>query len=115
MGGVCRACLHFFFIDRQSVRELRITRILKDAVFQGRNVLGPNEQSVEFFPRRGGISSHTCLFLAPTSSPPPPKLRCFRGGQGSLYPGLRQGRALYRRVTYQICQEASDIYGGSEP
>ncbi len=45
------------------MRELRITRILKDAVFQGRNVLGPNEQSVEFFPRRGGISSHTCLFL----------------------------------------------------
>ena len=47
--------------------------------------------------------------------PPPPKLRCFRGGQVSLYPGLRQGRALYRRVTYQICQEATDIYGGSEP
>ena len=69
---LCRACLHFFFIDHQSVRELRITRILKDAVFQGRNVLGPNEQSVEFFPRRGGISSHTCLFLAPTSSPPLP-------------------------------------------
>ncbi len=30
---VCRACLHFFFIDHQSVRELRITRIPKDAVF----------------------------------------------------------------------------------
>ncbi len=46
---MCRACLHFFFIGRQSVRELRITRILKDAVFQGRNVLGPNEvQDVEF-------------------------------------------------------------------
>ena len=51
----------------------------------------------------------------PLLSPPPPKLRCFRGGQVSLYPRLRQGRALYRRVTYQICQEATDIYGGSEP
>ncbi len=29
---LCRACLHSFFIDRQSARELRITRILRDAV-----------------------------------------------------------------------------------
>ncbi len=29
---LCRACLHSFFIDRQSTRELRITRILRDAV-----------------------------------------------------------------------------------
>ncbi len=29
---VCRACLHSFFIDCQSTRELRITRILRDAV-----------------------------------------------------------------------------------
>ncbi len=29
---LCRACLHPFFIDRQSTRELRITRILRDAV-----------------------------------------------------------------------------------
>ncbi len=27
---LCRACLHSFFIDRQSTRELRITRILRD-------------------------------------------------------------------------------------
>jgi hypothetical protein len=33
LGSVlCRACLHSFFIDRQSTRELRITRILRDAV-----------------------------------------------------------------------------------
>ncbi len=29
---VCRACLHSFFIDRQSTRELRITSIPRDAV-----------------------------------------------------------------------------------
>jgi hypothetical protein len=29
---LCRACLHSFFIDRQSTRELRITRIPRDAV-----------------------------------------------------------------------------------
>ncbi len=29
---LCRACLHSFFIDRQSARELRITRIPRDAV-----------------------------------------------------------------------------------
>ncbi len=44
-----------FFIDRQSARELRITRIPRDAVIQGRSVVGPSEQSVEFFPRRGGV------------------------------------------------------------
>ncbi len=31
-GPLCRACLHSFFIDRQSARELRITRIPRDAV-----------------------------------------------------------------------------------
>ncbi len=30
--SVCRACLHSFFIDRQSARELWITRIPRDAV-----------------------------------------------------------------------------------
>ncbi len=29
---LCRACLHSFFIDHQSTRELRITRIPRDAV-----------------------------------------------------------------------------------
>ncbi len=29
---LCRACLHSFFIDRQSAGELRITRIPRDAV-----------------------------------------------------------------------------------
>jgi hypothetical protein len=29
---LCRACLHSFFIDRQSTRELRITSIPRDAV-----------------------------------------------------------------------------------
>jgi hypothetical protein len=29
---VCRACLHSFFIDCQSARELRITSIPRDAV-----------------------------------------------------------------------------------
>ncbi len=28
---LCRACLHSFFIDRQSTRELRITSIPRDA------------------------------------------------------------------------------------
>ncbi len=32
LNKLCRACLHSFFIDRQSVRELRITRIPRDAV-----------------------------------------------------------------------------------
>jgi hypothetical protein len=30
-GQLCRACLHSFFIDRQSTRELRITSIPRDA------------------------------------------------------------------------------------
>ena len=90
MGGVCRACLHFFFIDHQSVRELRITRILKDAVFQGRNVLGPNEQSVEFFPRRGGISSHTCLF-SPQLPPPLPSSVVSEAGRSLCIQGSDRG------------------------
>jgi hypothetical protein len=37
---LCRACLHSFFIDHQSTRELRITSIPRDAAIQGRNVGG---------------------------------------------------------------------------
>jgi hypothetical protein len=80
--------------------------------------VGPSEQSVEFFPRRGGVSSHRCfsrpspppphqawlLSLRPPLSSPPPSSSVVSEAGKSLYPGLRQGRALYKRVTYQICQ-----------
>jgi hypothetical protein len=41
--------------------------------------------------------------LAPLLETPPPSSVVPEAGK-SLYPGLRQGRALYRRVTHQICQ-----------
>ena len=38
MGGVCRACMHSFFIDCQSLRELRITSVIRNVAIQKRNV-----------------------------------------------------------------------------
>jgi hypothetical protein len=42
LGGVCRACMHSFFIDCQSLRELRITSVLRNAVIQKEMWVGSN-------------------------------------------------------------------------
>ncbi len=42
MGGVCRACMHSFFIDCQSLRELRITSVLRNAAIQKEMWVGSN-------------------------------------------------------------------------
>ncbi len=39
---LCRACMHSFFIDCQSLRELRITSVLKNAAFQKEMWVGSN-------------------------------------------------------------------------
>ncbi len=70
MGGVCRACMHSFFIDCQSLRELRITSVLTIAAIQQRNVgrikcNGP----VNFFSERRYFKQHMRF---PAQPPPPP-------------------------------------------
>ncbi len=42
MGGVCRTCMHSFLIDCQSLRELRITSVLRSAVIQKEMWVGSN-------------------------------------------------------------------------
>ncbi len=39
---LCRACMHSFFIDCQSLRELRITSVLKNAAIQKEMWVGSN-------------------------------------------------------------------------
>ncbi len=56
---LCRACMHSFFIDVQSLRELRITSVSKDAAIHKRNMgrikcNGP----VNFFPGRRYFKQH---------------------------------------------------------
>ena len=114
MGGVCRASVHSFFIDCQSLRELQITSVLIIAAIQkemwvGFKCNGP----VNFFSERRYFKYNTCVFPPcpphQASSPllgnppsPPPKLRCCREAGTSLALGLRQGCSLQRRVTHQI-------------
>ena len=114
MGGVCRACMHSFFIDCQSLRELRITSVLRNVAIQkkemwvGSNVTGP----CEFFLREEVFqATHAFSRLAPPPSSfaplldnPPPPLKSSVVPEAGSSPAsrLRQGRSLYRRVAHQI-------------
>jgi hypothetical protein len=68
INRMCRACMHSFFIDCQSLRELRITSVLMIAAIQQRNVgrikcNGP----VNFFSERSTGGRRW-----PAATPPPP-------------------------------------------
>ncbi len=105
-----------FIIDCQSLRELRITSVQKDAALKQRNVGRIKCNGPVNFSQRGGVSSNTCVF--PPCPPPPPSSPAPLLGnhpppplpQSSVVPeagsspalGLRQGRSLYRRVAHQI-------------
>jgi hypothetical protein len=123
MGGVCRASMHSFFIDCQSLRELRIMSVLIIAAIQKETWVGFKcNGPVNFFSERRYFKYNTCVFppCPPHSPPPPPaklhllslvtpppsfllpKLRCCREAGTSLALGLRQGCSLQRRVTRRI-------------
>ncbi len=68
---LCRASMHSFFIDCQSLRELRITGVLiieatQKEMWVGSKCNGP----VNFFSERRYFKHNTCVF--PHCPPPPP-------------------------------------------
>ncbi len=114
---VCHESVHsFFFIDCQSLRELRIMSVLIIAAIQKEMWVGFKCNGPVNFSQRGGISNTTHEFSRPApppphqasspllGNPPPffPKLRCCREAGTSLALGLWQGCSLQRRVTHQI-------------
>jgi hypothetical protein len=114
---VCRASMHSFFIDCQSLRELRITSVLIIAITQKRCGWDSSVTAPQFFLREEVLKIQHMRFppsptprLPPASppllgslppSPPTPPAPLLLGGT-SLALVLRQGCSLKRRVTRQI-------------
>ncbi len=76
---VCRACMHSFFIDCQSLRELRITSVSKDAAIHKRNMGRIKCNSpVNFFKQHMRFPTfppppHKASLLSLATPPPPLK------------------------------------------
>jgi hypothetical protein len=66
---LCRASMHSFFIDCQSLSELRITSVLIIAITQKEMWMGFKCNGLIIFSQRGGASKYnTCV----SRLPPPP-------------------------------------------
>jgi hypothetical protein len=105
--------MHSFFIDCQSLRELRITSVLRKVAIQERNVgrikcNGPVNfflreevfQATHAFSRPAPPLPHQASLLSLATPPPQSSVVPEAGSSPAL--GLRQGRSLSRRVAYQI-------------
>ncbi len=111
-----------FFIDCQSLRELRITGVLIIAITQKRCGLKCN--GLVIFSHRGGISKYnTCVFppchpppcrlhLLSLAPPPPPQAPLLLSGT-SLTLGLRQG--CPKKGDPSNATGGAGIFDGSEP
>ena len=127
MGGVCCACMHSFFIDCQSLRELRITSVLRNAAIQGRNVgrikcNGP----VNFFPERRYFKQHMRFPAQPpphhqasllSLATPPPSLKSsvVLGAGSSPALGTPTGAFSLKKGDPSDMTAATGICEGSEP
>ncbi len=68
---LCRACMHSFFINCQSLRELRITSVLMITAIQKEMWVGSSVTALWIFSQREGISNPTHAFSRPAPPPPP--------------------------------------------